>query len=127
MTDTYRPDPAADTSISDVAGVLAGSISAVFSKSLRLLALESRLAALSLSTMLCLAVIVALLFTSAWLALLAAAAVWLVQMTSIGWGLALALAALFNVVLIFPVMLLIRRLSRNLLFNASRRQMGLGE
>jgi membrane protein implicated in regulation of membrane protease activity len=110
-----------------VAGVLAGSISAVFSKSLRLLALESRLAALSLSTMFCLAVIVALLFTSAWLALLAAAAVWLVQMTSIGWGLALALAALFNVALIFPVMLLIRRLSRNLLFNASRRQLGLGE
>jgi hypothetical protein len=127
VTDAYKPDPAAETSLSEAAGILAGSISAVFSKSLRLLALESRLAALSLSTMLCLAVVIALLFTTAWLAFLAAIAVWLVQATAISWGWALIGAALLNIALSFPVMYLIRRLSRNLQFNASRRQLGFGE
>jgi hypothetical protein len=123
VSDTYRPEPAGEESLTQVLGTLTGSITAVFSKSLRLLALESRLAALSLSTMLCLAVVVALLFVSAWLALLAAIAVWLVQTTTIGWGLALFGITLVNIALMFPVMYLIRRLSRNLLFNASRRQL----
>jgi hypothetical protein len=127
VSDSYQSNPAEAASLSEVAGTLASSIAAIFTKSLRLLALESRLAALSLSTMLCLAVVVALLFTSAWLALLAAIAVWLVQATSIGWGLALFGITLVNIALCFPVMFLIRRLSRNLLFDASRRQLAGGE
>ena len=122
----------ADTAYSAQDDTLAATINGirtalaqVVDKSLQLLALESRLAALSLSTMLFLAVIVALLFFSAWLFILAASAVWLIGL-GLTWESALIAGACVNVLLTFPAMYLIRRLSRQLTFTACRRQLKRG-
>lgn len=109
-------------SLTETLSALQTAFAASVDKSLRLLLLESRMAALSLSTMLFLAVVAALLITSAWMFILAATALWLVGLGLV-WELALLLSAGINILLIFPLMHSIRRLSRRLLFNASRRRL----
>lgn len=85
-----------------------------------LISLEGRLAALSLFAMQILALVGAGLLLSSWLLLSAALSVWLV--TAFGTNLAfiLAVLAIVNALILVPVILLIRRLSRNLLFKNSR-------
>ena len=111
-----------DITLTETISSLRAALAAFVDKTLRLLMLESRLAALSLSTMLLLAVVVALLLVSAWLLVLAASAFWLVGL-GWAWELALLAGAGLNILLTFPVMHLIRYLSRQLTFPASRRQL----
>ena len=111
-----------DITLTETISSLRAALVAFVDKSLRLLMLESRLAALSLSTMLLLAVVVASLLVSAWLLVLAASAFWLVGL-GWAWELALLAGAGLNILLTFPVMHLIRYLSRQLTFPASRRQL----
>lgn len=91
------------------------------SDGLRLLALEGRLAGLSLATMLGLALLAALLIASAWLALLAALLIGL-NHWGLPWWVGLLLVAALNLLLGGLLIRRIIRLSRNLLFSASRRQ-----
>ncbi len=89
---------------------------------LGLLALEARLAGLSIAAMLGLGVAAALLFITAWLLFVAGIAFSLVDL-GLGWGLALLITALLNIVLGVILVRLIFVFSRNLLFKATRRQM----
>jgi hypothetical protein len=85
-----------------------------------LFALEGRLAVLSLIIMLAAGIFAALLLTSVWLFVLAAIVVRLVRS---GWpweGVLLGIAVV-NTVIAFICWAVIRRLSRNLLFTATRR------
>lgn len=112
-------------SMSEQLTLLYQSCSQVLAHGLRLLALESRLAALSLSAMLGLAILVALLLCSAWLFTLLALSFWLVESGVMGWGLALISSALVNIALSFVLMFLLRQLSANLMFSRTRKQLGL--
>lgn len=85
-----------------------------------LISMEGRLAALSLFAMQILALVGAGLLLSSWLLLSAALAVWLVASFGVSLGLMLTLLAIANALILIPVILLIRRLSRNLLFVNSR-------
>lgn len=97
------------------------SLKAVARNSIRLVTLEGRLAGLSLAIMVGLGVAVALLLVSAWFLLVAAFAFWLAS--HLGWAGALALVAVLNLAASVPLVLLIIRYSRNLLFRATRRQL----
>ncbi len=101
---------------------LVRSLAGVLGAALHLAALETRLAGLSLAAMLALAVAGALLLATAWLLTVAAVAVFLVRL-GLAWELALLLAAGLNVALALPMITAIRRLSRNLLFSATRGQL----
>src|SRR5262249_44811789 len=89
---------------------------------LELAALEARRAATSLARMLSAAVVVSLLVTTAWLALVASAIVWATD-TGIGWPLALIIAAVVNLVLAAGVVFWIRGHVDELLFAATLRQL----
>ena len=107
-----------------------GSISALIA-SLRVLGehfltlatLEGRQAGLSLAWMLGLALAAAVLALTGWLALLACLVLALVQNDIVGWGWALAIAALFSFAGAGGLVLLVIRRSRHLLFPATRRQL----
>lgn len=114
---------AALPSLTDAAATLGTTAGAIAQNLLRLLALESQRAALSLSTMVCLGVIAALLLSSTWLLLLAAAAIWLVGL-GLSWELTLLAAAALNLGLSAVLFSVIRRLSQHLRFRATRRQLG---
>lgn len=111
-------------SLIEAGSALLGAVLALTGDTVRLAALEMRLAVLSLSGMLVLAVAGALLLVTAWLLLAGALAVWLVRL-GLAWEAALLGAALLNVLLCLPLFWLIGRLSRNLLFAATRRQLAL--
>ena len=107
-----------------------GSISALIA-SLRILGerflalatLEGRQAGLSLAWMLGLALAAAVLALTGWLALLACVVLALVQNDIVGWGWALAIAALLSFAGAGGLVLLVIRRSRHLLFPATRRQL----
>lgn len=129
MSETEAPahadEPQAEEpSLSASASALKAALAEVVDTSLRLLALESRLAGLSLSAMVMLALGVALLLASSWLFFMAALAVWLVSM-GLSWTVVLVGVGVSNLLLSLPLFYLIERLSRNLLFPATRRQLGL--
>jgi hypothetical protein len=88
----------------------------------RMIALEGRLAGLSLAYMLLLAVLSAVLMVSAWLLFNAAVAIWL---AGIGWSIlgAVLLLAVANLAVLAGAMLVLRRFSNNLLFTGSRTQL----
>lgn len=88
----------------------------------RIIALEGRLAGLSLAYMLLLAVLSAVLLVSAWLLFNAALAIWL---AGNGWpilGVVLVLGAA-NLAAAAGAVLVLRRISNNLLFTGSRTQL----
>lgn len=85
---------------------------------LQLAALETRLAGISLVTMIAAGVIVAVLVVSAWLGLIAAAIVLLVG-TGLAIGVALALGVAANLVLALLLANMIRIKSENLLWSAT--------
>jgi hypothetical protein len=88
----------------------------------RIIALESRLAGLSLAYMLLLAVVSAVLMVSAWLLLNAAVAIWL---AGSGWSMlsVVLLLAVVNLAATGGAVLVLRRFSNNLLFTGSRTQL----
>lgn len=88
----------------------------------RIIALESRLAGLSLAYMLVLAIISAVLLVSAWLLFNAAFAIWL---ASSGWSIlkVVLLLAVFNLAATGGAVLVLRKFSSNLLFTGSRTQL----
>lgn len=92
---------------------------------LALAALEARLAGLSIAAMLGLGLAVGLLFVTAWLLLVAGGTLWLVDL-GVGWGPALLVTALANVLMGIVLVVLIVNLSRNVLFKATRRQLAAG-
>jgi hypothetical protein len=105
------------------AGDLLRALADFVRDSLTLLVLEGRLAIISLIVMATAGIVAAVLALSAWLFSLAAMAVWLI---SIGWPPAVVLLGIAgaNAFLGLLCWFLIVRLSRNLLFTASRRNLG---
>ncbi len=88
----------------------------------RIIALESRLAGLSLAYMLLLAIVSGMLIVSAWLLFNAAFAIWL---ASSGWPAlsVMLLLGLVNLAAAAAAVLVLRRFSSNLLFTGSRTQL----
>jgi ABC-type multidrug transport system fused ATPase/permease subunit len=88
----------------------------------RIIALESRLAGLSLAYMLLLAVLSAVLMAGAWLLFNAAVAIWL---AGNGWPILNAVLVLgaANLAALAAAILVLRRFSNNLLFTGSRTQL----
>jgi uncharacterized membrane protein len=88
----------------------------------RIIALESRLAGLSLAYMLLLAIVSAVLVVSAWLLFNAVFAIWL---TNSGWSVlsVVILFAFVNLAAAAGSVLVLRRFSSNLLFTGSRTQL----
>jgi hypothetical protein len=88
----------------------------------RIIALESRLAGLSLAYMLLLAIISAVLLVSAWLLFNAAFAIWL---SSSGWSIlsVVSLLGIVNLAATGAAVLALRKFSSNLLFTGSRTQL----
>jgi len=84
---------------------------------------EGKQAGLSLAWMLGLALAAAVLALTGWLALLACLVLALVQNDIVGWGWALAIAALLSFAGAGGLVLLAIRRSRHLLFPATRRQL----
>lgn len=103
---------------------LLASIIAIIEDSLRLLALESQRAALSLSAMLGLAAVVALLVSTSWLMFMAAISLFLSR-AGVAWEWTLVLVALLNLGLSALIIAKIQRLSRYLRFSNSRRHLRL--
>ncbi len=89
---------------------------------LELAALEAQRAAVGLARMLSAAVVVSVLVASAWIALVAAGIVWATE-AGIGWGAALATAALVNALLAAGIAWWIRAHAGELMFAATLRQM----
>ena len=104
------------------AGGLFAAISELLSDGLRLATLEARLAVLSLAAILALAIGGAVLLVTAWLLLVAAGSMWLMQ-HGFSWELTLFGGALINGVLGVIMLAMIARFGRNLFFNATRRQL----
>jgi hypothetical protein len=100
--------------------VLLETIATYLGSGVELISMEGRLAALSLFAMQILALVGAGLLLSSWLLLSAALSVWLVASFGANLAFLLALLAIVNALILVPVILLIRRLSRNLLFRNSR-------
>ena len=94
----------------------------LFCDHLELAALEARRAGAGFAKMVCAAVVVSILWVSAWLALVAAAIVWATS-AGIPWPGALAIAALVNVVAGVALALWMRNQAHELLFAATLRQL----
>jgi hypothetical protein len=111
---------AAEHSGDVTAGELVRALAAFMHDTLTLVALEGRLAAVSLIAMLAAGVVAALAIMSIWLFLLAALATTLVA-TGWSWASVLLCIAAANALLALLCWLVIRALSRHLLFAATRR------
>lgn len=128
---SQRPDDSADSTAAgpDAAALTAGlmqeaqwlqrQIQGLAHDHLSLAALETRQAGESLVRIIVLAMVSAALVVSAWLGLLAAMVVVLVQQSLLGPFFALLLAALLNGLLVWLMVPLIRSQSRNLMLSAS--------
>ena len=126
-------EPPVDTSAEDVKGAAAETslfrkgagllriLRSISDDLFTLVTLEARLAGLSIAMILGLGLAAGLLFLTAWLLLMAGLALWLVHV-GLGWGGALLCIALINAMTGAGLVVLIIKLSRNLLFEATRRQ-----
>ena len=119
---TDSAEQASVGSLRDALADLCSAMADVVNKTLRLAALECQQAALSLSAMLCLAVVVAVLMVSSWLLLMAAAMVWWTVL-GLSWELALLSTAVLNIGLSFVLIIPLRLLSYRLRFEFTRRQL----
>jgi uncharacterized membrane protein YqjE len=90
-----------------------------------LVTLEGKQAGVSLAFMLGFAVAAAVLVISGWLALIACVVVALILNDVVGWPWALVIAALFCFAGAAGVVVLLMQRSKDLLFTATRRQLGL--
>ncbi len=109
----------------DVRGVLA-AIGTVVRDGLTLAALEARRAGVGLAVMVALGVAAGLLLVTVWLLLVAAAVLGLGR-AGVPAPLALLAVAALNLAMAGLLAFVVVRLSRRLLFNATRRQFGGGE
>lgn len=100
--------------------VLLETITTYLGSGVELISMEGRLAALSLFAMQILALVGAGLLLSSWLLLSAALSVWLVTAFGANLAFILVVLAIVNALILVPVILLIQKLSRNLLFKNSR-------
>ena len=101
---------------------LIASARALGERFLTLATLEGRQAGLGLAWMLGLALAAAVLAITGWLAMLACVVLALVQNVIVGWGWALAIAALLSFAGAGGLVFMVIRRSRHLLFPATRRQ-----
>lgn len=118
---TAEVPPAAKGLLGALTGAFA-SARQVVGNFFELITLEARRAGLTLMWMIVLGVIAALLLVSAWLGFMAAVALWLVAL-GMTWAGAIALVALANLLAAGVVAFACVKLSRNLLFPATRRQL----
>ena len=102
---------------------LIASVRALGERLLTLVTLEGQQAGLSLAWMLGLALAAAALAITGWLAMLACLVLALVQNDVVGWGWALAIAALLSFAGAGGLVFMVIRRSRHLLFRATRRQL----
>ena len=102
---------------------LIASVRALGERFLTLVTLEGKQAGLSLAWMLGLALAAAGLAITGWLAMLACVVLALVQNDIVGWGWALAIAALLSFAGAGGLVLMAIQRSRHLLFPATRRQL----
>ena len=105
----------------DLSGALGGA-RGLLSNALDLVALEARRAGLSLALMLACGASGAILIVTAWLGVMAALALWAVELGS-SWQAAVAAVALANLLGAAALFWLCVRVSRGLLFSATRRQL----
>lgn len=99
------------------------SVRALGERFLTLVTLEGKQAGLSLAWMVGLALVAAVLAITGWLAMLACGMLALVQNDIVGWGWALAIAALLSVAGAGGLVCMVIQRSRYLLFPATRRQL----
>ncbi len=116
-----------EDSLAESVGQLWQALRQALDRAIELVALEARLAAISLAGIMGLGIFIGITLVSSWLLLAAAGAVWLVEQTGLGWALALLLVALLNLVLTALAWFGIRSLSRNLQFRFTRRQLTRGQ
>lgn len=109
-------------SLLDIALQVGQSVQTLIAEVLELLVQEGRLAVLSVIAMIACGVIGAVMLISTWLCMLGALAVTLAA-ASISWFSVFLILALSNLGLALIMLLVVRLLSRNLLFRASRRQL----
>ncbi len=102
---------------------LIASVRALGECFLTLVTLEGKQAGLSLAWMLGLALAAAVLVITGWLAFLACIVLAFVQNDIVGWGWALSIAALLNFAGAGGLVFMVVRMSRNLLFPATWRQL----
>lgn len=95
-----------------------------FDNFIKLVALEGKQAAIGLALMVGFGLGAAALLVTSWLALLGCAVVALVENDILGWAGSLLLAALLNMAGAAGLVLLAIKRSKDLLFSASRRQLG---
>jgi hypothetical protein len=94
----------------------------VISDFLELLSLETRRAGLTLVWMVACGAVAAILAVTAWLGVMAALALWAVSL-GISWEIAVAAISLANLLAAVIIALACMRMSRDLLFSATRRQL----
>jgi uncharacterized membrane protein YqjE len=119
--DATQPDPLAPSSLATRARTLANDLRDLVSDHLELAALEARRAGEGFARVVCAAVVVSILWVSAWLALLAGAIVWATS-AGVPWAGALAIAAIVNVVAGAALVAWMRRQVGELPFAATLRQ-----
>ena len=102
---------------------LIASVRELGERFLTLATIEGRQAGLSLAWMLGLALAATVLAVTGWLAILACVVLALVQNDIVGWGWALAIAALLNFALAGGLAFMVIQRGRHLLFPATRRQL----
>ena len=107
--------------VAELSGTFAGA-RGLLSNILDLFTLEARRAGLTLVLMLACGAIGAILVVAAWLGLMAALALWAVA-HGISWEAAVAAVAFGNLAVAGALVWLCARVSRDLLFSATRRQL----
>ena len=107
--------------VEELSGALAGA-RGLLSNILDLFTLEARRAGLTLALMVACGAAGAILVAAAWLGLMAALALWAVE-AGISWQAALAAVAFANLAIAGALFWLCARVSRDLLFSATRRQL----
>lgn len=107
--------------VEELSGALAGA-RGLLSNILDLFTLEARRAGLTLALMVACGAAGAILVAAAWLGLMAALALWAAE-AGISWQAALAAVAFANLAIAGALFWLCARVSRDLLFSATRRQL----
>lgn len=116
-----RPQTGAKGLLGELSGV-AASAQGLLSDILDLFTLEARRAGLALALMLACGAIGAILVVAAWLGLVAALVLWAAAL-GISWQAAVAATAFANLAVAGALFWLCARVSRGLLFSATRRQL----
>jgi uncharacterized membrane protein YqjE len=122
MHETFTPQTQSAPHLLRRAAMLVGDMRELACDHLELAALEARRAGSELIRMLCAAVAISILLTTAWLALIAGGIVWATN-AGMSWSSALLIAAILNVVIGAILAWWIRSNAQEPLFEASLRQL----